>query len=186
MSDEVLILVDEEAIDEYEGAIDGLKKSYAKWGLALDETYITMTFLGDLSVLENFTEFHMDYFDKNQILGKVFLFIIADSLDILLREEINKFPIFDYGYWQIYDIPAYILLIHKSSRIDNANTILEQYKKTEIFKSSYLLPKNVLKFISNEFEEDRRPSVEFTIFRSYPIGGVLSIDTWKDSFYKVY
>ena len=186
MNNEILILVDEIALDVYKGAINVLKESYTKWGLILDNIYDSMVFRGDLSVLGNFTEDYMEYFDEKQALGKEFLFVVGDSLDDTLREELNKFPIFNYGYWKIYDIPAHILLIHKDPKTQDYNTILRQSGAKKIFESSYLINNDVLEFIKGQFEGEEKSDTWFTTFKCYPIGGIVSIDTWKSSFYKVY
>ena len=176
---EVLILVDEKAMDEYRGSLEDIKKSYTKWGFKLDEKYDTMIFRADLNVLGNFKDFHMEYFDEKQALGKEFLFIIRDSIDDILKDELNQFPIFNYGFWTIYDIPAYILLIHRNSLEHNDDIILKKYKAKRMFKSSYLLSKDSFELINKEYEEKEK----FTIFKCYPIGGEISIDTWKERFY---
>lgn len=186
MCNEVLILVDEAGMDVYEGRIDGLKKSHTKWGFTLDETFNTMTFRGDLGVLGKLTEFHMDYFDKNQALGKEFLYIICDSLDEGLRDDLSKFPIFDYGFWIVYDIPAHILLVHRSSQINDPDDILRQSGAMKIFGLSYFIPKNSLNLLSAEFAEGGEVKMKFSLFKCYPIGNLVSIDVWKKSFYKLH
>ncbi len=182
----ILFLANEVALDVYRGAMNGLKRSYLKRGFVLVELFDTLVFRGDLSVLGNFTEDHMQSFDEKQALGREFLFVIGGSLDDALREELNKFPMFNYGYWKIYDIPALILLIHKGSKTQDYNNILRQSGAKEIFESSYIINSNVLEFINQQFEVEEDSNTCFTTFRCYPIGGVVSVDTWKNSFYKVY
>lgn len=184
MGNELIILVDEPAMDTYEGSIVGLKNSYTKWGFTLDERFSSLTFRGDLGVLGKLTEFHMDYFDENQALGKEFLYIISDSLDEELRNNLNKFPIFDYGFWSVYDIPAYILLVQKDSQINIA--ILRQYGAKKIFSSSFFIPKNSLNLINLEFSKEKETGKKFSVFKCYPIGSLVSIDVWKNSFYKLH
>ena len=179
MYNEILMLVNEIAMDEYKGSIENMKKSYFKLGFKLDEKYDSMIFRANLSVLRNFTEFHMEYFDENQALGKEFLFIIKDSNDDMLKDELNKFPIFNYGFWTISDIPIYILLIPRNSLERNGDVLLRKYQAKKIFKSSYLLPKNSMELIS---EEKEKPIKGFTIFKCYPIGDLAIINTWKNSF----
>lgn len=180
MYNEVLILVDEMALDEYKGILESLKKSYAKWGFKLDERFDSLTFRGNFSILKNFKDFHMEYFDEKQALGKVFLFIVGDSIDDRLKDELNQFPIFNYGFWTVYDIPAYILLIHRNSHEHNDDVfnILKKYRAKRMFKSSYLLSKDSFELINEEYGDNEK----FTIFKCFPMGGKISIDTWKERF----
>ena len=64
MLNELLILVDETALDEYKGVLESLKKSYAKWGFRWDESFDSLTFRGNFSILKDFKDFHMEYFDE--------------------------------------------------------------------------------------------------------------------------
>lgn len=180
MYNEVLILVDEMALDEYKGIIESLKKSYAKWGFKLDERYDSMIFRGDFTILNNFEDFHMEYFDENQALGKVFLFIIRDFIDSMLRDELSQFPIFNYGFWTVYDIPAYILLIHRNLNEynDDVFNVLKKYRAKRMFKSAYLLSKDSFELINEEYGGNEK----FTMFKCFLIGGEISIDTWKKRF----
>lgn len=181
MSSEILILVDREKMDLYKGALEGLKSSYIKWGFKIDKTFIPMVFRGDLDLLGEFKEFHMEHFDENQIFGREFLFIIRDSVDDTLKKRFNNFPIFNYGYWQIYDIPATLLLFHKNSQGFDPDIILNHQGTKKIFDSSYFLSKGVLESSLEKFLQGH-----FTIFKCYPIGGSFSIDTWKGIVYKIF
>jgi hypothetical protein len=179
MGNELLVLVNEPAMDAYKGAIADLKSSYTKWGFNLDEKFSTLTFRGDLRIFKKLEEFHMEYFDEKQALGKIFLYIVRDSLDQKLRNELSKLPIFDCGFWSVYDIPAYILMVHKNSQANDA--LLRRHGAKKIFGFSYFIPKDFLDVISLESPYEM---TKFSVLKCYPIGNSVSIEVWKDSFYK--
>lgn len=181
MTDEILVLVDDTEMNTYKGSLENLKKSYSKWGLNLDETFSTMTFRGELGILKNFTELHMNHFDENQILGREFLFIVVDSIGDTLRKKVNNFSMFSHGFWRIYGIQASLLLFHKKAPEFDPNIILNRQGTKRIFDSSYFLPVEALESLRRDFLHS-----DFTIFKCYPIGGSISIDIWKKSFYVVH
>ncbi len=171
MSEELLILVDEEKMDTYKGALYNLRKSYIKWGLRSDNTFKSTVFWGSLDLLGDFTEIHISHFDENQALGRVFLFIVKNSLNEKIKGEIKDF---NYGFWGIYDIPVYLLLIHKNSRKQLSDILVNKNARV-ICSSSYLF-----------FESLSNIDEEVSVFKCYPLGGKTSIDTWKSLFYKTY
>jgi len=185
MTGEILILVDKKKMDVYKGALESLTTSYIKWGFKLDRTFIPMVFRGDLDLLGDFEEFHMEILDESQILGREFLFIVGDSVDDTLRKRLNNFPIFSYGYWQIYDIPASLLLFHRNSQGFDPSIILNHQGTKKIFDSSYFLSDLISEGVLESLLENFLPK-HFTVFKCYPIGSPLSIDTWKRIIYKVF
>ncbi len=171
MSDELLILVDEEKMDTYKDALHNLRESYIKWGLRSDKTFKSTVFWGSLDLLRDFTEIHITHFDENQALGRVFLFIVKNSLNDKIRREIEDF---NCGFWSTYDIPVYLLLIHKNSKKQLSDILVNKGARI-ICNSSYLF-----------FESLSGINEEVSVYKCYPLGGKTSIDTWKSLFYKTY
>ena len=105
MVGKVLILVNRFALDWYNGIIEDIKISYSRWGFKIDDKYDSLVFWGEIGALRGFKDIHLEYFDENQALGKIFLFIVVNSLDNTLVTRLSRFPVFMYGFWSIYKTP---------------------------------------------------------------------------------
>lgn len=177
---EVLILVDDGILSK--GHINNL----IDWGLDLDSKYNSLLFRGGISVFNYFKESHMEYFDEKQVLGRIFIFLVNNPPNSLQVEKIAKFPLFSHGYWSVYEIPAYILLIHRGLYTTKISVILEENKAIPMINSSFFLPKSALGLIQNIFMREQISSEEFSIFKVYYVGSRGSIDVWKSTYYIVF
>jgi hypothetical protein len=175
---EILILVDSIAMDSYKGAIDELKRGFINLGFTLDRKFALMVFRGPLEILKIFNESKMEYFDENQALGRMFLFISADRPFEELKKKTFQFPIFNLGNWEIYNVLANILLVYRNRIPIFAFNELDRFG-TKIFSYSYLLRSDLLDQVYDFTTK------EGEIFSCYLVGGQVSIDIWKSSFYNL-
>ena len=176
---EILALVDPIAMDSYKGAIDELKVGFINLGFILDGNFASMMFRGPMGVLKEFNESKLEYFDENQALGKMYFFFVTDHLGDMLT-ELNQYSNLSIHNWQIYDIPAYVLLIYNKVALTSVVNKLRGFNTKEVLKFSYLLREDSLE------QSLRLFSKEGEIFKCYPIGGEAYVSRWKNSFYKKY
>ncbi|HDZ17384.1 hypothetical protein LCGC14_0727480 [marine sediment metagenome] len=178
MGNELLVLVDKASMHTYKGSVDDLENNYSKLGLKLDDKYEMMTFRGNISVLGNFTENNMTYFDEIQIFGRGSLFIISDTINTV-KEELLKYPMFDLGYWHLEEQETYLLLVHKGSLTNEFYYLLNQFKAKEAFKSLYTISKQNLESIKKKNKKSMKNMNKIlTIFKCYSIGSLTGITEW--------